>query len=55
MQVVSSEPFIPWELVHVRDPAKRIAGPKSAFLGEMGVVRWLMKGYPPEKLRLRKA
>jgi len=54
VQVLSSEPFIPWELVHVRDPAARKAGPGSAFLGEMGVVRWLINGYAPEKLRLRK-
>lgn len=54
VQVLSSEPFIPWELVHVRDPAARKAGPGAAFLGEMGVVRWLIKGYAPEKLRLRK-
>jgi hypothetical protein len=54
VQVLSSEPFIPWELVHVRDPAQRKAGPGAAFLGEMGVVRWLVDGYPPETLRLRK-
>jgi hypothetical protein len=54
VQVLSSEPFIPWELVHVRDPANRKAGDGSAFLGEFGVVRWLVNGYPPERLRLRK-
>ncbi|WP_326534995.1 DUF7379 domain-containing protein [Pseudorhodoferax sp.] len=53
VQVLSTEPFIPWELVHVRDPATRKAGPGAAFLGEMGVVRWLLDGYPPERLRLR--
>ena len=54
VQVLSSEPFIPWELVHVRDPSERKAGPGAAFLGEMGVVRWLIHGYAPERLRLRK-
>lgn len=54
VQVISSEPFIPWELVHVRDPASAKAGEGSAFLGEMGVVRWLDNDYPPEKLRLRR-
>lgn len=54
VQVLSSEPFIPWELVHVRDPAAKKAHPGSAFLGEMGVVRWLINGYAPERLRLRK-
>ena len=53
VQVLSSEPFIPWELVHVRDPAQRKPGPGAAFLGEMGVVRWLIDGYPPQTLRLR--
>lgn len=53
VQVLSSEPFIPWELVLVSDPAQRKAGPDAAFLGELGVVRWLVDGYPPEQLRLR--
>ncbi len=54
VQVLSSEPFIPWELVLLRDPAERKPGPDAAFLGELGVVRWLVNGYPPEALRLRK-
>ncbi len=54
VQVLSSEPFIPWELLLLRDPADRKPGPDAAFLGEMGVVRWLVNGYPPEVLRLRK-
>lgn len=53
VQVLSSEPFVPWELVHLRDPASHRAGPGSAFLGELGVVRWLVNGYPPERLRVR--
>lgn len=53
VQVLSSEPFIPWELVLVSDPAQRRAGPDAAYLGELGVVRWLVDGYPPEELRLR--
>lgn len=54
VQVLSSEPFIPWELVFLRDPAQRKPGPDAAFLGELGVVRWLVNGYPPEALRIRK-
>lgn len=54
VQVLSSEPFIPWELVHLRDPASRKAGADAAFLGELGVVRWIVDGYPPERLRVRK-
>lgn len=53
VQVLSSEPFIPWELVLLRDPAARKAGAGAAFLGELGVVRWFVDGYPPERLRLR--
>jgi len=54
VQVLSSEPFIPWELVFLRDPAQRKPGADAAFLGELGVVRWLVNGYPPEALRIRK-
>lgn len=54
VQVLSSEPFIPWELVFLRNPAQRKPGPDAAFLGELGVVRWLVNGYPPEALRIRK-
>ncbi len=53
VQVLSSEPFIPWELVHVRDPGTKKAGADAAFLGEIGVVRWLVSSYPPERLRIR--
>jgi len=52
VQVISSEPFIPWELVCLRDPAQRKPSADSAFLGELGVVRWLMHGYPPEQLTI---
>ncbi|WP_411884394.1 CHAT domain-containing protein [Polaromonas sp. YR568] len=54
VQVLSSEPFIPWELVLLRNPGQRKPGPDAAFLGELGVVRWLIDGYPPEVLRVRK-
>lgn len=52
VQVLSSEPFVPWELVYVSDPNDRRS--TGAFLGELGVVRWLVSNYPPETLRLRK-
>lgn len=54
VQVLSSEPFIPWELVYLRDPAQRKPTTDSAFLGELGVVRWLMHDYPPEQLTISK-
>lgn len=52
VQVISSEPFIPWELVYLRDPAIKKPGEDAAFLGELGVVRWLMHDYPPEQLTI---
>jgi hypothetical protein len=52
VQVISSEPFIPWELIYLRDPAQRKPSADSAFLGELGVVRWLMQNYPPEELTI---
>lgn len=39
IQVISEEPFIPWELLYITDPR---AGPEGkGFLGEWGLVRWL--------------
>jgi hypothetical protein len=54
VQVISSEPFIPWELVNLRDPRRPRPGPDSVFLGELGVVRWLIDGYAPDQIRIRK-
>ncbi len=31
IQVISSEPFIPWELVHLKNPAKKACPNRSAF------------------------
>jgi hypothetical protein len=49
----STEPFIPWEVVLVKNPAaKGMEG--SRFLAEMGLVRWLYEaGWPPDELRIR--
>jgi CHAT domain len=38
--VISSEPFIPWELVHLVDP-NGDTPEEPMFFGQMGVVRWL--------------
>lgn len=39
IQVISEEPFIPWELLYIND---RKAGPDGkGFLSEWGLVRWL--------------
>jgi len=51
---ISTEPFIPWEVVLVKDPAaKGMLG--SRYLAEMGLVRWLYEaGWPPDELRIRR-
>jgi len=52
--VISTEPFIPWEMVLVKDPAAKGMG-GSRFLAEMGLVRWLYEAdWPPAGLRIRK-
>jgi hypothetical protein len=53
IQVLATEPFIPWELVHLREPGRPL--PKETiFLGQLGLTRWLYdSGWPPEKLRVR--
>jgi hypothetical protein len=53
IMVFSEEPFIPWELVHVKEPGKPL-GAEPLFLAQKGIVRWLHNfGYPPQKLALR--
>lgn len=54
IQVISDEPFIPWELAYLKEPGRK-AKRNSYFLAEKGMVRWLTdaKHFPPVKLRLR--
>jgi hypothetical protein len=53
VMVYSEEPFIPWELVHMKEPGKPL-GAEPLFLAQKGIVRWLHNfGYPPDKLFLR--
>jgi len=54
IQVISDEPFIPWELAYLKEPGKK-AVRDSYFLAEKGLVRWLAEadGFPPLRLRLR--
>jgi hypothetical protein len=54
VQVISREPFIPWELVYIKDPGQPKALAGSKFLGELGALRWLQRSFPPSKLRIRK-
>jgi hypothetical protein len=41
IQVYSNEPFVPWELVHMKEPGKRVLPAESLFLGGLGMVRWM--------------
>jgi hypothetical protein len=51
--VISEEPFIPWELVHLKAPGGSL-GPDVCFLGQMGLVRWLHGcGFPPAAVDVR--
>jgi hypothetical protein len=53
IMVISEEPFIPWELIHLKEPGKPLSK-EGRFLGQMGVVRWLHEaGWPPDQLRIR--
>lgn len=54
IMVISTEPFIPWEIVHLKEPGKTQLPKETRFLGQMGLVRWLHEaGWPPERLRIR--
>lgn len=56
IRVVSTEPFIPWEIVHLKAPGEPLDPDAPAlFLGQMGLVRWLhnVNGQAPVQLRVR--
>jgi hypothetical protein len=55
VQVFSREPFIPWELLYLKDPKVGRAVEGNKFLGELGLLRWLYDGFPPSKLRIRRS
>jgi hypothetical protein len=53
IQVISHEPFIPWEVLHVVEPGKPAPPGGNMFLAELGLVRWTKNtGWPPASLRL---
>jgi hypothetical protein len=53
IQVISQEPFIPWELLQLVEPGKDPL-PDAPFLAEYGLVRWIANaGFPPAAMRLR--
>jgi hypothetical protein len=54
VMVVSTEPFIPWELVYLKDPSKPLKEGEGKFMGQAGLVRWLHQaGWPPTQLQIR--
>ncbi len=54
IQVISSEPFIPWELMKLIEPGKQLAL-DVPYLAEQGLVRWIANaGLAPATLYQRK-
>ncbi len=36
----SDEPYIPWELVHLKKPGTKVLPPGTHFLADLGLIRW---------------
>ncbi len=51
VMVISTEPFIPWEIVHLSEPGRPL-GDEMRFLAQLGLVRWLHGNWPPEELHI---
>jgi len=52
--ILSDEPFIPWEIVHLKNGSRKLPA-ESWFLGRLGAMRWFQGvGYPPAELSLKK-
>jgi CHAT domain-containing protein len=52
--VLSTEPFIPWELVHLKPPGQSYLPDETCFFGQMGLVRWLHDvGFPSDEMVIR--
>ena len=54
IMVISTEPFIPWELVHLKPAGQKHLPPETTFLGQMGLIRWSYDaGWPPTQIKIR--
>ena len=53
--VISTEPFIPWELVHLKNPGKTGMPSEERFMAQMGLTRWLddVDWPPPDSVKIR--
>jgi hypothetical protein len=50
--VYTDEPYVPWELVHLKPPRGK-RGTAPLFLAQGGLVRWQIGSFPPKQLRVR--
>ncbi|MDC5697740.1 CHAT domain-containing protein [Intrasporangium calvum] len=50
--VYADEPYVPWELVHLKPP-KGQRGQEPRFLAQGGLVRWRLGSFPPKEIRVR--
>lgn len=54
IEVISHEPFIPWEVLHIVEPGKKVPLAGNIFLAELGLVRWVSNaGFAPARLKIR--
>lgn len=51
--VYTDEPYVPWELLHLKPPrGNRPRTPR--FLAQGGLVRWRLGSFPPREIRVRR-
>lgn len=57
IQIIAREPFIPWEIVHLRNPDGRGMPDEPMFLAQKGMIRWMdgggKDGCAAEEIRIK--